>query len=540
MKLSQEQLDIVLKSWGNCHSWIQEDSVFIPEVRYIDKEGTVKIAAIDKDERDALIDFVDALDTKVEFAVLNNGGLINIDNQQKKCLISKIYYKGAIDSVKILLADHEYNFSNDTYDNAISYSLTEANKKIHYLFDSFISNSRIIIPPAESQMDSIIKLINNAKTDKDWEDFKNVLKNVDINYIDHRGETILHKILKRDYAPVSVIRYMLSIGANPNIEDTPYKTTPIYYTDNPEIHKLLVKSNIDINHTDFYDWTAAQYKFSDKEILKIHLKAGLDTSLKNKSGRSIIFDVIQKGEPNQLEILKLLKSFGCDFKQQDDFGLTPLHLAIQLFNHEVIDFLLGIKDLINIKTTRQYEFLIRDTDTSVILNKNSTAKDLVVTIKNWYDNHKDDLDTDRVNRIKENIHISYRLVFDQVPLAKIRKELQEEKRGLQHKTQKKDNQVNLYSLLEKYEEGKPLIKKIKFHGTASILLFLVAIIGIPILIISLFINISVAIGIAIFSILCYSLAKLSNKILNNKKNKAIELINTKRKAEHDKTITTSL
>lgn len=73
--------ETILKSWKDCHGFIQNKASFMPEIRALDPEGKLKIAAIEIADKDVLRNHVQSLETN--FAVLNQYGFYVLPNESK-------------------------------------------------------------------------------------------------------------------------------------------------------------------------------------------------------------------------------------------------------------------------------------------------------------------------------------------------------------------------------------------------------------------------------------------------------------------------
>lgn len=486
MNLTENEIDIVSKSWEDCQSLLGKDNFFIPETRFINSEDKVCITAIEKDDKDALFNYLQSFEIKPKFAVLNNCGYIREENKNNKCLISRIYKDEKLSEFYILKTSNQFVFDQSIISQAMILEYSEALKVISFVFDSPLSSKRTTVIPVLEELKEINKLIYSSKTDEDWDLFLSKLENIDINIQDGAGDTILHNIINK--APVNVIRTLLERNANPNIFNYKYERTPAYYATKPDIHKLLIEHNLNVNHCDSSGWTAAQYRLPSIEILLMHLNAGLDLSLQSNSGRTIVFEVVENGGNKSIEILDLLLKHGANFEIQDNWGLTPLHIAVLYNKHDIIEFFLNKYQNINIKTHKDYNLPFGDDP--MILPANSTIKDLVKIIEMWLKSEHHSSEKEWIEDSKTRFKTTYQLVIKGESLKKIRNE------KTKNRTNENQDSSTLFNYLKNYDQAEPLVKRLRSNKRKVTISIGVFVIGLIILIISLILKLSSLFGIA--------------------------------------------
>lgn len=93
--------------------------------------------------------------------------------------------------------------------------------------------------------------------------------------------------------------------------------------------------------------------FSDKEILSLLLKNGLDTKFHNKLGQNLLhifFNYINVKFQDPMEIVEILLNAGVPFDEPDNNGYSPLHSAILSEHIELISYLIKKGADVNKKT----------------------------------------------------------------------------------------------------------------------------------------------------------------------------------------------
>ena len=186
-------------------------------------------------------------------------------------------------------------------------------------------------------------------------------------------QTIL--ILACDHNHTNIIKYLLKIGADPNIRELSNDRTALYYAiinNNFEIVKCLVESKININ--DGVSLFEACCSIKRINILKYLIKNGCNINQKNKCGRSALFVAIYSDLKESFDILMdngidcnilinnqnalmtvcqlsdyyINKKYFCerlalsinDINTKNKYGKTALDYAIETGNREIIALLI--------------------------------------------------------------------------------------------------------------------------------------------------------------------------------------------------------
>lgn len=128
---------------------------------------------------------------------------------------------------------------------------------------------------------TLFNLVNEGTVKKFIEAFQHSDRNPDkIN--SELGTTLLHAGINR----ITIVKYLLKIGANPNVQTTSTKNTPLHCVKRLDVAKLLIKSGADPNIVNSEGLTSHYYASGDvlKYLLSISSvdKKKLSTGLKSK------------------------------------------------------------------------------------------------------------------------------------------------------------------------------------------------------------------------------------------------------------------
>lgn len=95
-----------------------------------------------------------------------------------------------------------------------------------------------------------------------------------------------------------------------------------------EIVRLLLDNGVNIDPT-IMGWTPLHYACgsskSNAEIVRCLIKAGCDVNAKDVDGQTALHRACNIGHP---EMVRLLLAAGADVETENDFGVTPLDIAI--------------------------------------------------------------------------------------------------------------------------------------------------------------------------------------------------------------------
>ena len=161
-----------------------------------------------------------------------------------------------------------------------------------------------------------------------------------VNAKDNDGRTPLHWACRGVH--LDVVKFLVEKGADVNAEDS-NKIVPLHSLASRNSAKaiaVLADNGVEVDAKDYGGNTALHYAaMSDAtDAVVILVKMGADIeNRENYSRTPLILCARERGGPKTITVL--LKA-GADFKAQDKFGATALHLASWRGKKEVVDILL--------------------------------------------------------------------------------------------------------------------------------------------------------------------------------------------------------
>ena len=242
----------------------------------------------------------------------------------------------------------------------------------------------------EEEKIKLYNLISETRDNQDkWNEVKTVLETVidlntpvDLIY----GNTIGKLII--EHAPLEVTEYALKKGGNPNIPNTRYSKTPLFYISTLEELVLLHKYKADLNYTNEDGRSyLSDMIYHSPELFYEHLKLGGNF----KHARSVLFEFCTYHlnalkENRCLELIELMSKNGLNINDYSSAGITALHYATITLSYQIIELLIKLGADINQKTLNEFEF-----QEEFIFPKGSSAKDLVLTIGTFKDSYDPEL-----------------------------------------------------------------------------------------------------------------------------------------------------
>eukprot|EP01080_Neovahlkampfia_damariscottae_P000843 gene843-9092_t len=170
----------------------------------------------------------------------------------------------------------------------------------------------------------------------------------DIKAKDNDGQTPLHISLSSNFP--DLFRELVELGENPNIYDPYFKNYPIQYAAGSGLHLLLdvfIESNSDLNiETESFPWERNQSTPLMNAIANGHtdfVKKLLQVGKCDVNRHEKLFQQTPLHlavESNDIEIVKILISNGSKVNLKDCFGRTPLIIAKQKKQKKIHDLLL--------------------------------------------------------------------------------------------------------------------------------------------------------------------------------------------------------
>ncbi len=206
--------------------------------------------------------------------------------------------------------DTSNNYSNNTSKDSSSENELAKDKVLTSDNIGDKSNNVTKIPGSESELFSAIRAHNIEK-------IRDLIKNTDqINQPNEKGDSPLTFSLR--YSPdLSVLKELLSLGANPDFINTKTDRFPLLY--------------------------AVIMKNKERELfIDALLKGGANPNLKTEKSKTALITLIDNGDDSIgiKDAIKILIDAGADPNLGDSDGLPPLFYAADLFNVEAVKALI--------------------------------------------------------------------------------------------------------------------------------------------------------------------------------------------------------
>lgn len=166
----------------------------------------------------------------------------------------------------------------------------------------------------------------------------------DVNQACNSGNTPLHEA-----QTLKIAKLLIEKGANVNSKGN-IGNTPLHTTDSSDIAKLLIENGAEINAKNKYQWEPVRYAVEYKNIplTATLVKNGADINHKDYRGWTPIFalaylsaDIANNPQKESIETtankiaknIEYLISLGSNINVCDNYGVTPLHLAIMFISN---------------------------------------------------------------------------------------------------------------------------------------------------------------------------------------------------------------
>ena len=143
-----------------------------------------------------------------------------------------------------------------------------------------------------------------------------------------KGEMIVRELKKGMEANLNLVRDLITLGADLNIQDY-YGWTALhycaYYT-HPDIARMLIDAGADLNIQNIIGWTALHRCVSSNhpEIARMLIDAGADLNIQDNAGWTALHMCALYNRP---EIARMLIDAGADKTIPDNSGNLPYELA---------------------------------------------------------------------------------------------------------------------------------------------------------------------------------------------------------------------
>ena len=285
------------------------------------------------------------VENKDNIIKLANGELMIIDNIEIKILPINYYPSYYIDLIKLLLKyGADINLQNEDGDTVMILicKFIENETSIDVL-KLLIENGANINLKNNNECSALMEVIVNFNKLYSLDILKLFIDqpDIDINTLDHRGNTILMR----------------------GIEDFPI-----------DIIELLINKGVNINHQnkDGNNLLMVAVKFDFKEIFYLLIKKGVDITLKNKNNKNALIIELNKYDYD-INIIETLIDLTDEFTEYYDINLTKN-------NEKIFDLILKKIDLNNkdiLKRTYskvKYNKGLEQKLSNLILNNNKFSK----------------------------------------------------------------------------------------------------------------------------------------------------------------------
>ena len=166
----------------------------------------------------------------------------------------------------------------------------------------------------------------------------------EINQCDKYGRTALFWATCRNDVPA--LSLLLSHGADVNVKGTHARSALMMaiQRQSEPCARLLLDARIDVTRPDHWGWYVLHhccYVGCEIDILETVLLRGVDVNAKTgNNGFTSLSLAVDRG---YFQICELLLSRNADLNAADDFGTTPLHVAILESQREILHLLLKHK-----------------------------------------------------------------------------------------------------------------------------------------------------------------------------------------------------
>ena len=182
-------------------------------------------------------------------------------------------------------------------------------------------------------------LHNVAPERGDYSFFEDAIKMRNPNFRFDEGQTALH--LATRLGKISIVEYLIKIGANPNTKDS-FGNTPLHIAASEgqyEIAELFLKKGADINSKDALGNTPLLLVNSEKNQLIMYtllINNGAKINVSTAFGDTVLHNTTLKG--SDIEVLEYLIANGAIIDERNKNGDTPLAQAVANRNIEHIAF----------------------------------------------------------------------------------------------------------------------------------------------------------------------------------------------------------
>ena len=132
------------------------------------------------------------------------------------------------------------------------------------------------------------------------------------------------------------VEFMLSLGADPNVIDSRYGTTPIFHAafrGKKKISQLLISRGADVNARSNDGRTALHFIGGAPEVFALLISKGADIDARDDDGNTPLHHTAMSGDTI---VAQLLISVSADLSIKNNKGQTALELAEERDSRGVI------------------------------------------------------------------------------------------------------------------------------------------------------------------------------------------------------------
>ena len=174
--------------------------------------------------------------------------------------------------------------------------------------------------------------------DNEMEIAKILVQNgANINAKGNNNTTVLHYAVLE--GKLEFVKLLLDNGAKINVKNNDSGFTPLQFTTDTEIAKILIQNGANIESKDKYGWTSLHHSSiaNEVEMAKLLLENSANIEALDNNHRTPLFVACHEGN---FKVAKLLIQNSANIDAKDADGWTALHHAVDDDKPELVEFLL--------------------------------------------------------------------------------------------------------------------------------------------------------------------------------------------------------